>query len=691
MFRKLVKFSVSRPKAVMVIVGAAVLLSLLQFPRMKVDTDPENMLSDTETVRVFHKSVKREFALYDMVVLGITNDLSENGVFSPDTLENVYRITEGIKGIDGVISYELMSPSTKDDIEQAGPGTVSFKWLMSEPPYTQADALKIKERAMANPLFFNTIVSQDGKALCIYVPIKSKDMSYRISKEIMRVVAEQGGKENYYVTGLPVANDTFGVEMFVQMAISAPLAMFLIFILMLVFFKKVSLVLSPLILAGITVVITMGLLIGMGYTVHIMSSMIPIFLMPIAVLDSVHILSDFHEKYRKSHDRKKAIIMTVEELFVPMLFTSLTTFAGFFSLSFAEIPPVQVFGVFVALGVALAWILTITFIPASISLMSKKSFENFGASKEDDESGLMNAFLRWLFRISVYKWKVVLTATALLVMISGYGISRIVINDNPVKWFTPGHRIRVADRVLNSHFGGTYTAYLVLEAEDISGEVFQKPEMLEYISRMQGYLDENGIVGKTTSVADVVKKVYMELMGGEKEFYRIPSTEPAVAQSLLSFQNSHKPDDLWHFIAPDNSKANIWFQLTSGDNRNMTSVEKEVSGYMVKNPPPYPVKADWAGLTYINVVWQNKMVTGMLRNFAGSFIIVLFMMIFLFRSPIRGIVSMLPLTVTIVFIYSLLGFFGKDYDMPVAVLSALTLGLSVDFAIHFIQRAREIY
>jgi len=84
------------------------------------------------------------------------------------------------------------------------------------------------------------------------------------------------------------------------------------------------------------------------------------------------------------------------------------------------------------------------------------------------------------------------------------------------------------------------------------------------------------------------------------------------------------------------------------------------------------------------------MVGGMLKNFIGSFIIVLFMMLFLFRSPIRALISMIPLTITIVFIYSLLGYFGKDYDMPVAVLSALTLGLSIDFAIHFIQRSIEV-
>ena len=275
--------------------------------------------------------------------------------------------------------------------------------------------------------------------------------------------------------------------------------------------------------------------------------------------------------------------------------------------------------------------------------------------------------------------------------VSIYGITLIQINDNPVKWFSPKHEIRIADDILNEHFGGTYTAYFVMEAENIINEIFKEPEMLRYIEKLQSYVKDQGDVGKTTSLSDVTKKVYYELLGGDKKNNVIPDTKRAVAQTLISYQNSHKPDDLWHFTTPDYSKVTVWFQLKSGDNKDMVKVEKQVNLFIKENKPPFKIKTAWAGLTYINVVWQNKMVNGMLMNFLGSFIIVLFMMMFLFRSPIRGLISMIPLTVTIVFIYSLLGFIGKDYDMPVAVLSALTLGLSVDFAIHFLQRAREIY
>ncbi len=106
------------------------------------------------------------------------------------------------------------------------------------------------------------IVSEDGKALCLYVPIESKDISYRVAESLRTKANEIDGPERYFITGLPVAEDTFGVEMFIQMAISAPLAMLVIFLLMWWFFRKLILIASPLIVALVSVIFTMGLLVA---------------------------------------------------------------------------------------------------------------------------------------------------------------------------------------------------------------------------------------------------------------------------------------------------------------------------------------------------------------------------------------------------------------------------------------------
>ncbi len=208
---------------------------------------------------------------------------------------------------------------------------------------------------------------------------------------------------------------------------------------------------------------------------------------------------------------------------------------------------------------------------------------------------------------------------------------------------------------------------------------------------LEDHLEATGLVGKSNSVADIVKKVYQELIDGRPENYRIPDSSAAVAQSLLQFQSSHTPDDLWHFVTNDLDKANIWLQLKSGDNKDMEKVVAAVEEYFKTTPPPMPIEHDWAGLTYINIVWQQKMVWGMLQSLLGSFIIVFIMMAIMFRSVLWGLVCMVPLSITIAVIYGVIGLIGKDYDMPVAVLSALTLGMAVDFAIHFLERARGSY
>jgi hypothetical protein len=114
-------------------------------PLIRVDTDPENMLSADEPVRVFHDQTKEDFVLYDIVVLGVVNDEDPNGVFNVESLTRIYELTEFAKTWhsakdpnEGVIEVDLMAPSLVDHISQGGPGVVKFEWLMPNPPATEA-------------------------------------------------------------------------------------------------------------------------------------------------------------------------------------------------------------------------------------------------------------------------------------------------------------------------------------------------------------------------------------------------------------------------------------------------------------------------------------------------------------------------------------------------------------------------
>ncbi|MBA6263257.1 MMPL family transporter [Colwellia sp. Bg11-12] len=751
-----------------------VAISLAMMPNLKIDTDPENMLSRDAPARIFHNQTKADFQMRDMIVVGI---VSKNNIFTPNSLQVVEQLSTKILQIEGVIPQDLLSLSVVDNITQEKDSQgensgIRFEYLMKQAPSSLEGSLEIQQAVKRLPMLNNTLVSGDNKAIAIYVPIQAKDMSYNIAEKIRTISknfpAELVANVDFHITGLPVAEDQFGYEMFVQMGVAAPLAGLAIFVLLWYFFRNFPLIIAPMVVAMATVIIVMGSLIGMGFTVHIMSSMIAIFLMPIAVVDSVHILSEFAEKYKTGDDAGDVVKGVMKHLYTPMLYTSITSAIGFYSLMLTPIPPVKVFGAFIGTGILLAFALTIIYIPAYISRLKPETLAKLhDAILRTEQKGRLANALESLGRFATQKTKLILMGFVALFLVSIEGISRIEINDNPINWFKADHEIRIADKVLNAHFAGTYDAWLVFKnnnrensaavnnfkkvlatldtnstsakqinafIDDIKStaqdsfinqnllvllddlafsandeeqlileqlvnitdtafnenKVFLDPELLKWQSDFQQALLTTGLVGKSNGLADIVKTVNRELFSGKDKDFTLPKSSNGVAQTLLQYQSSHRPQDLWHFVTKDYQQSLLWLQMTSGDNQHTTKVVNWTEAYITKHPMPKDISYQWAGKSYLNIVWQDAMVNGMIDSLLSSFVIVFLMMVVLFRSLKYGILAMLPLTLTISMIYGLIGWIGKDYDMPIAVLSALTLGLSIDFAIHFLQRAREL-
>ncbi len=787
-FKLTVLLSIRYPQRILKLTGGIALLLLCVFPLVAVDVDPESMLSEQEPVRVLHHEVKTRMELYDMLVLGITHDEHAEGVFNPESLARLSLLADGIAALEGVVAHELLSPGRVDAIEPAGPGTVRFERVMPQIPQDQEAAERVRQRLTDNPFLWETMVSTDQKAMAIYIPVIDKDYSWRVSTQIKGKIAAIDGPEKYHLAGLPVAEDTFGVEMFIQMAISAPLAMLLIGFLIWFFVRNLWMTGAALLLAMLSVIITMGLFIATGNTLHIMSSMIPIFIMPIAVLDAVHILSQFFDGY--AGKRQQTLKTVMRELWKPMLFTSLTTAAGFMSLMLAPIPPIQAFGLFTGLGVLIAWLLSMTFMPAFICIIPDKTLVGFGAQASVKRSHLLALALQKILRIGWSRAYWVLGLTVLLSGLAIVGINRLAVNDNPVKWFTSGHDIRQADRLINERFGGSYLVYLslsqafaagdtaklmqslnsklvnnskeeqalrewleqkvptesdpvvllnearqwvqaqinsevgletvefslddaelpsfemeeddtdnssvvlqqswvrldqLLESELLGLQLMKQPEMLSWLDRMANEVR----IGNIHGIQNLVKKVNKELHEGDAAHFNIPDTAPKVMESYLSFQSSHDLNRLWHMITPDYARATLLIQLKTGDNQDVAAAVERLREWINLNPPPYTLNYEWSGLAYLNIIWQEKMVSGMLKALLGSLVIVLLMMLYLYRNLWWALLPVVPLCLSILLVYGLLGLLGKDYDMPVAVLSALALGLAVDFAIHFITHTRH--
>jgi predicted RND superfamily exporter protein len=272
-----------------------------------------------------------------------------------------------------------------------------------------------------------------------------------------------------------------------------------------------------------------------------------------------------------------------------------------------------------------------------------------------------------------------------LVAVSVWGTTKIHVNNNLVAWFKAGSEIRVADTAMNAALGGTSLGYVVVEAQE--PDFMKRPEAMRWLEGLQRHLETLPVVGKTFSVADYVKRINRVLHEDDAKYDIVPKTQDAIGQYLFLFSMSAKPSDLDNVVDPTFAKANLWVQMKTWDADAMRAVSAATEDYHKAHPLAATVKP--AGIAYFNLVWNEEVLGDLVLGLGLALVVVLVILALDFRSFKWALVAYVPLLLTILSIYGVVGFIGKDFDMPLSVMSTLSLGMAVDFAIHFVSRFRQ--
>src|SRR4030065_744357 len=257
-----------------------------------------------------------------MIVVGIQNNA---GVLDPTTLDKIRRLTQAIMEIPGVATRDVTSFLTVTNVS-AGGGTLRVGPLMPETPRTPADLASLRQALFGNPLFIDRIISRDGKTTAIYVPLERAANGKVVADQIRSIVRRERGSERYYIAGDPVARDTFGAEMFSLMGLFSPIAGMVMFVAIYMMFRSLVLACTMMAVAMVAILWSVGGLVALGYPIHIMSSMSPVFLMAIATC-SIHIFHEFSFRRHETGDRRSAVLATMDAVSRPVRYTALATAA----------------------------------------------------------------------------------------------------------------------------------------------------------------------------------------------------------------------------------------------------------------------------------------------------------------------------------------------------------------------------
>lgn len=370
----LYKYIARFPKTTILIVVAATLLAAIPIRSLRMETDVETMMPEKHAVFIYNKKVEEIFNTKKMIIVGVVNE-GPAGVFNPDTLKLVERLSLKIEEMDGIIGEDVVSLQTLDNIVGTDWGLEVVR-LMETAPETPEAAEELRAAVFDNDMFINNVVSPDGTATSIFAKLEEGQDKVEMYDRIRRMVEEECdvGDSLVFIAGRPMIEGTIGRYAAEDMSRTFPLVVLMSVIVLYLALRSWRGVFLPLAVVVSSVVWTLGVMSLANIPLYAVTTLVPVLLVAIGLAYGIHILNRYHEEAssRPHADRKEVVLTTMREMWAPVTMASLTTTAGFLSLATSDMMPVRYFGLFTAVGVLSALVFSLTFIPAWLMILPLK-------------------------------------------------------------------------------------------------------------------------------------------------------------------------------------------------------------------------------------------------------------------------------------------------------------------------------
>ncbi len=669
--------------SLMMILGVAAFLPLLQ-----KDTTPDAFIAADNPAVVYRDKVKKIFGLDDPFVVAVI-DRGELGVYNPATLALVRELSDQLGRLSNVDPDRVTSLATESNIVGTADG-MEVDDFYELGPGGSLDPAALRRAIDDFPLYQGALIAKDGSATLIVAEILDNTLSQTTYDEIRAVVDALALPEGVevHVAGEGAISGFLGTYIDNDAKRLNPLTAVVITLVLVVAFRTFAGAFLPNIIVLATAAASLGLMAAFGVSFFVITNGLLPILIGIAVADSIHVMSEYYE-LAASHpklSRREVIVRAMLRMYRPITLTTLTTIAGFMGLYIgAEMPPMKYFGLFAAIGVTAAWLYTIVFLPAAVALFKIKPSKAFALGRKTDVYGkLMVKFGRVVLRSP----GIVVALVAAIALTGAVGASRVIVEESQIENFQRDEAIYVADQVMNRVFDGTNYIDVVIETPN--REDLFKPENLARIEALQRYAETLEGVQGSTSVVDYIKQMHKAVNENRQEFYSIPDDDFLIAQLFLLYSTSANPTDFEEEVDYDYRRANLRLNLNTSLYRNNREVIAALEDYIASDFNDEAMTANLSGRVYVNFHWLNTIGDNHLRSLGISLALVWLMASLVFRSALAGAFALIPVGMSILLIYAVMGFTGIWLGVGTSMFAAIAIGLGIDFSIHTIDRMKEL-
>lgn len=673
--KRALNWIVAHPLASVFLVSCVIALLTLRIGDLKIDSSAAGLMVQGDPASTRYAEIRERFGSDTLTAVVVESPSGD--VFRPETLHLIDDLTRALADLDGVSAVRSLS-----NVEIFDGETMEVAPLIEEVPEDEEALSEIKVRALADPLMVDHLVSRDGGVAGIYVftDPPPEDMSFNatFTQEVDRLIEAHRGRHDVFQIGAPLSKMTFSTYIEKDLRTLFPWSMALLLIILLISFRRATAIFLPILTGGLSILATLGFMAWIGFPVTVVTAMVPSILVTVGCTEDVHMLAKYYQEIRSGSSKAAAVRSMLLHSALPITLTSLTTFLGFATLAVNQITILKQFGIVCAFGLAFNYVVTIIFLPAAVKWFAREKQAKKRAPRVHQPRLMERALTRLTHIVSGSRVGIA-GITLTLVVLAVVGCFRLEVNNDFISFFKPDSVIRQRIERIHRDLSGALTFNIVVETGKEGGII--APEVLSQIDALQEFMRQHGEFDKTTSVVNLLKLMNREMFNGDPEMYRVPETQPMVAQYLLLLPE----DEVAPYLDDTRSSANI---IVSHNIRSSSALDRNLElldGF---------IQANWS--KDLDVVFTGEwvlinqsaddMVLGQVEGLALAMGAIFLIMSVLFLSFKAGILAMISNLIPIIFNFGLMGWLDIPLNTGTCMLAAIALGIAVDDTIHFMVR-----
>lgn len=686
-------WTLKQAKHVMIWLLLGLIVSCLGFKNASLDVSYKSFFDSDNALLMAMNQQENTYSKYDnmLIVVGV----KDGDVFTASALHALHKLTQGgwqlpySSRVDSIINFNHISVLDDDLTVGSVLGTQGLNPLSAEQVtgiFSQDNRMRAKDIILSTPSLVGNLISKQGDAATVFMTFEVSDNPLNEPKEIslaLHALVDQVRSEHpeltLHVTGT-LENSVAFMDATVQDLITLiPLAYLIMVVMLVVLLRSLWGTVITLSMVTLVTMITMGLKTWFNGEINSINGFAPTMIMTIAVADCIHILVSFFQYYRSGQSKADAISLALRANYKAIFLTSMTTAIGFACLNFHASPLYRELGNIVALGVMVAFVCSITVLPALVILCPIKR----GKLNSNSRQGVAI----WSQLVLHHSKKIILASGMMIVLLVGYGLPNNTLNEKFTEYLDESFSFRQANDYLNDRIGGLHRLLYSIDSGEDNG--VNTTQYLNHLEQYAIWLRAQPEVAFVASYSDVQKRLNKAMNNDEAAFYGIANSNELISQYSLLYELSLPyGQGLTNTVSMDKSSSLLVCILYETDSRTLINFNERAQTWLQDNTPMF-MHAKGSGLDLMFSEMAQKNIPAMVFGTFFTMLLISLILVFALKSWRLGLISVLTNILPGLLAFSFWGMVDGRIGIGVAAVATLTLGLVVDDTIHFLHRFKQ--